>query len=197
MIKFLAVFFLTFFLGGCNGGKFIWQGYCLPNEQLTPATLSSETSNIDKNFDSATDYGPTLFFSGEAVAKEVKTFKAFSPDPLFGKYQHNIQVNLSRNEITINPASIDDLRATELDGIYFEDLSDYNWNAYKKVGGTYEFWGSCMLDGSGKNKKGYSCLRQLKVNGIVLNFDLDSVNAHTYKLVDEFLVEKLNNWRCD
>ncbi|CAM4087806.1 hypothetical protein [Pseudoalteromonas ostreae] len=197
MIKPLAILFFILFLAGCTEDKFSWQGYCLPNVQLTPATLASGTSSLDKNFDSATDYGPTLFFSGETVAKEVSAFKAFTPDPLFGKYQHNIQVNLSHNEITLNPTNTNELRASELAGIYFEDLSEYNWNAYQKVGSNYEFWGSCMLDGSGEQNKGYSCLRQLKVNNTVLSFDLDYVNIHIHKQVDEFLVEKLNNWRCD
>ena len=42
-----------------------------------------------------------------------------------------------------------------------------------------------------------SCTRQLKVDDIVLTFDLENTHIPVSKHIDEFLVNQLNNWRCD
>ncbi|TMO03410.1 hypothetical protein [Pseudoalteromonas sp. S558] len=196
MIKFVLLFLSVLLANGCTENKLKWQGYCLPLDKLTPASLA-DTPNKDENYDSATNYGPSLFFSGENVTKEIATFKAFTSDLSSGKYRYNVQVNLSKTSIEKSPKTIQSLVKSDLEEIYFDMQSKYHWDAYKKGDETYEFWGSCMLDGSGKSKEGYSCLRQLKVEKIVLNFNLDYVNLNSHKDIDSFLTNKLINWNCN
>ena len=196
MIRFFILFLSTLLISSCAENQLHWQGYCLPYDKLTPASLHSGSSE-NSNYDSAVNHGPSLFFSGDNVSKEIPTFKAFTADPLSGKYRHNIQVYLTQTYIEKLPSDINSLRQSDLKAIYFDDLSKYHWDAYKKVNETYEFWGSCMLDGSGESKEGYSCLRQLKVNDLYLSFDLDYINLKAHKDVDVLLSKQLTSWHCN
>lgn len=196
MIKFLVFIFIALFLTGCNKNTLEWNGYCLPYEKLSPASLAV-SSKAEEGFDSASNYGPTLFFSAQSISEKIDDYKTYSTDPLFGQYHHNIQINLSETEVIITPTNKDTLEASGIKDIYFEKLTEYDWNAFLKLDKTYEFWGHCMLDGRGEKKEGFSCTRQLKVDDIVLTFDLENTHIPVSKHIDEFLVNQLNNWRCD
>ncbi|QFU04229.1 hypothetical protein FIU82_04245 [Pseudoalteromonas sp. THAF3] len=180
-------------LNACGGAPQQWQGYCFPRAYLTPDIQSD-----DSNFDSASNYGPTVFFEGEYIAKQVDSFKGTTADPLFGRVYNHLQIISSTQAIEKQLSEEHSLtQSEEIPSLYFDKQSKYDWYAYTRGDNGYEYWGSCMIDGSGDSKQGYSCMRQLTQNGLSFTYDVDFINLAAYPQIDAFIKRQLTQWRCE
>ena len=187
------ILFSSLLLASCGPSAYEWQGHCFPRAYLTPDIQSD-----DSNFDSASNYGPTIFFEGEYIAKHVDSFKGTTADPLFGRVYNHLQIISSTHAIEKQLSEEHSLtQSEEIPSLYFDKQSKYDWYAYTRGDNGYEYWGSCMLDGSGDSKQGYSCMRQLTQNGLSFTYDVDFINLAAYPQIDAFIKRQLTQWRCE
>jgi hypothetical protein len=56
------------------------------------------------------------------------------------------------------------------------------------------YWGFCSANINGK---GYQCARELKHEALGLTYDLNSVNMAVKDDIDNFLLDKLRQWKCN
>ena len=170
-----------------------WGGMCLPESHLSPGTVMNLNTS-DKNFDSSDGYGPSLYFDGDEIAKHVPKFQHQVIRPNGSAVFENLMINLTQRSLEVPKLGNKPLtKSKEVKSLYFyEGTSPYDWLAFKKKGGNYEFWGTCDSDAGND----YTCLRSVKINDIYANYYVSNYNIRQYEQIEDFIEDWLESNEC-
>lgn len=168
---------------------------CVPGNYLVPVPGGS--GDADELFDSdGGGYDISILIKPDEAAQSINGYR---PEVQVGHSSHYqaLYVMLSSDSHFRRPLSA--LEPTRPLGdhpkLSREAADEFVWQVIENTDDTLSHWGSCMDKFIGNGS--YDCRKVLIIQDLVLTYPIDQANVPLYQEIDDYLRDKVDQWRCD